>query len=121
MITLTDSAIQHLKALVLAEGDPEKGLRILVESGGCAGMQYSMRLDACKADDTVSERDGAQVLVDPSSATYLRGSTLDYEDQLAGSGFRLHNPNAVRSCGCGTSFETGETSAETSQTQSTAH
>ena len=105
MIILTDSAVKQLHALIDDQDDATKGLRIFVESGGCAGMQYGMNLDNLQEGDTVAERDGVKVLVDPQSAQYLKGSTLDYADDLAGAGFRLQNPNAVRSCGCGTSFE----------------
>ncbi len=109
MINVTDTAVKQLQALLA--GNPEsagKGLRIYVESGGCAGMQYGMTLDARKDGDEIVEREGVQVLVDESSAKYLNGSTIDFSDELSGSGFRINNPNAVRSCGCGTSFESGE-------------
>jgi iron-sulfur cluster assembly protein len=106
MITVTDSAFQQLQSLVAEKGEPGKGLRILVEHGGCAGMQYGMGLDEPKEGDEVVERDGVRVMIDPESLGYLRGSTLDYCDDLTGTGFRIQNPNAVRSCGCGTSFET---------------
>jgi iron-sulfur cluster assembly accessory protein len=105
MITVTDSAFHQLQTLVQERGEPEKGLRIFVESGGCAGMQYGMTLDAPQAGDEVFEKGGVKVLVDPTSLGFLNGSTVDYSDDLAGAGFRIHNPNAVRSCGCGTSFE----------------
>jgi iron-sulfur cluster assembly accessory protein len=117
MIAITPAAAVHLRALLSAhEGAPSEtteaggtptpeGLRILVEKGGCAGMQYAMKLDARRADDILSEADGAQVFMDPASASLLSGSELDYCDDLVGTGFRLHNPNAARSCGCGTSFE----------------
>lgn len=105
MISLTDSAVNQLKILALGDDHQSKGLRISVESGGCAGMQYGMALDDFKPGDTVAERDGVRVLVDPGSVTFLNGSTIDYSDDLAGAGFRIQNPNAVRSCGCGTSFE----------------
>jgi len=81
------------------------GLRILVEKGGCAGMQYVMRLDSAGPEDVVVESGGAKVLLDPASAQYISGSELDYCDDLVGTGFRLNNPRAARSCGCGTSFE----------------
>jgi iron-sulfur cluster assembly accessory protein len=97
MLTVTDSAAQHLQALVREQDDPAKGLRIFIEKGGCAGLQYGMTLD------------GVKVLVDPESAGFLAGATIDYSDDLAGAGFRIKNPNAVRSCGCGTSFETADT------------
>jgi iron-sulfur cluster assembly accessory protein len=113
MITVTDSAIQHLKAIVQEKGEPDKGLRIMIERGGCAGLQYGMGLDEQKPGDEVVERDGVKVLVDAESIGFLRGSTIDYCDDLAGTGFRIQNPNATRSCGCGTSFEPAAESADT--------
>lgn len=118
MITLTDSAVQQLRALVGEKGDAAKGLRIFIERGGCAGLQYGMTLDEANDGDEVAERDGVKVIIDPESAPFLRGSTIDYSDDLAGAGFRIKNPNAVRSCGCGTSFEPGEgEAAEHSHTE----
>ena len=76
-----------------------------MERGGCAGMQYGMKLDHAAEGDEIVEESGARVLIDQESAAYLRGVSLDYCDDLTGTGFRIHNPNAVRSCGCGTSFE----------------
>jgi len=90
--------------------DLKKGLRIVVEKGGCAGMQYEMHFDVSKPGDLISESEGAFVIIDPASAHYLEGAALDYCDDLVGTGFRLHNPNAARSCGCGTSFEPVERS-----------
>jgi iron-sulfur cluster assembly protein len=90
------------------------GLRILVEKGGCAGMQYAMKLDELRDGDEISEAEGARVFVDPASAVLLRGSQLDYCDDLVGTGFRLLNPNASRSCGCGTSFEPAAAESEQS-------
>jgi len=108
MITVTDSAIRHLQSLVAEKEEPGKGLRIFVEHGGCAGMQYGMGLDAPKEGDELVERDGVRVMIDPESLGFLKGATIDYCDDLTGTGFRIQNPNAVRSCGCGTSFETEE-------------
>ena len=105
MITITEAAARQLQALVAEKGEPTKGLRIFVEKGGCAGLQYGMTLDEVADGDSVSVRDGVKVIVDPESAEFITGSTLDYADDLAGSGFRLQNPKAARSCGCGTSFE----------------
>jgi iron-sulfur cluster assembly accessory protein len=105
MITLTDSAVRQLQSLVQGQEDSAKGLRIFVENGGCAGMQYGMTLDRPRDDDQVFEREGVKVVIDAQSAPFLAGSTVDYADDLAGAGFRIQNPNAVRSCGCGTSFE----------------
>lgn len=108
MISLTDSAVKHLQELVRTDADASKGLRLFVEHGGCAGMQYGMKLDHTQEGDDVLEQDGVKVMVDPESVPYLRGSKIDYCDDLTGTGFRINNPNAVRSCGCGTSFETSE-------------
>src|SRR4051794_17887183 len=105
MISITEPASRHLKTLVEGSGDEGKGLRVYVEKGGCAGLQYGMTLDFVQEGDEVMERDGVQVMIDAESLEFLKGSTLDYCDDLAGTGFRLQNPNAVRSCGCGTSFE----------------
>jgi iron-sulfur cluster assembly accessory protein len=106
MIIVTDSAVKQLQTILAEEPDASgKGLRVFVEHGGCAGLQYGMTLDERKNGDSVIERDGVQVLVDVESAKYLAGSTLDFTDGLTGAGFRIQNPNAVRSCGCGTSFE----------------
>jgi iron-sulfur cluster assembly protein len=107
MISLTESAVKHLQELVGAQDDASKGLRLSVERGGCAGMQYGMTLDHVHEGDQVLDQGGVQVMVDPESLAFLRGSTIDYCDDLTGTGFRITNPNAVRSCGCGTSFETG--------------
>src|SRR5687767_8989955 len=105
MISLTESAIKQLHTLVQEDGDVTKGLRIFVEKGGCAGLQYGMALDKARDDDQIHEQEGVQVMIDHESIPFLRGATLDYADDLAGAGFRLKNPNATRSCGCGTSFE----------------
>jgi iron-sulfur cluster assembly accessory protein len=106
MITLTESAVRHLQSLIAEKGDATKGLRLFVEKGGCAGMQYGMTLDAAEDGDETFEKEGVKVIVDSESLNYLRGSEIDYCDDLTGTGFRLKNPNAVRNCGCGTSFET---------------
>jgi len=114
MITVTDNAVKQLHVLMQEHpGDTGKGLRIFVETGGCAGLQYGMTLDDRKEGDEIIERDGVQVIIDANSATYLRDSVIDYADGLSGAGFKINNPNARRSCGCGTSFEpaAGETEA----------
>jgi iron-sulfur cluster assembly protein len=112
MITLTDAAVQQLQSLVAEKGDASKGLRLFVEKGGCAGLQYGMTLDAPEEGDEIFEKGGVRVIVDPESLSHLHGSEVDYSDDLTGSGFRLKNPNAVRSCGCGTSFEAAATTGE---------
>jgi iron-sulfur cluster assembly protein len=103
MIEITESAAKHLRELAREKGSP--GLRLAVEKGGCAGLQYAMSLGGPQAGDEVSERDGAVVAVDPESLEHLSGCTIDYTDGLTGAGFRIINPRASRSCGCGTSFE----------------
>ena len=106
MINVTDSAVQHLRSLLAAKDEAAgKGLRVQIAKGGCSGLQYEMLLDAHKTGDAVVERDGVKFLVDDESAQLLRGATLDYHDGLTGTGFQILNPNAARTCGCGTSFE----------------
>ena len=109
MMTLTESAVAELKSLLLAKGLGQgSGLRIGISKGGCAGLQYDMELaapEAVQPADELSERDGVRVFVDAEAVPLLSGASLDYRDDLAGAGFRIVNPNAARSCGCGTSFE----------------
>lgn len=109
MITISDNAAKHLQELIQEDPDRAgKGLRIYIESGGCAGSQYNMTFDTPKPDDYIAESHGVQVLVDPESLKSISGSQIDYENSLANTGFKIHNPKAVRSCGCGTSFEPPE-------------
>jgi len=110
VITITDQAARALLDLIAEKGTGE-GLRLGVEKGGCAGLQYIMEVDAARDGDTTIEHGGAKVFIDAASASHLRGSVLDYEDALSGAGFRIRNPQASRSCGCGTSFEPAATSA----------
>ena len=109
MINVTDSAVRQLRALLgtQAEGSG-KGLRVQIAKGGCSGLQYEMALGAKEEGDVVVERDGMQFLIDGESATHLRGATLDFRDGLTGVGFHIVNPNASRTCGCGSSFETAQ-------------
>ena len=106
MITVTDSALEKLKALLLdqAEGGG-RCLRVFVEAGGCSGMQYGMAFDHEQDGDEVVEKGGVRMLVDSFSYKQLRGATIDFADGLNGAGFKISNPNATRTCGCGTSFE----------------
>ena len=106
MITVTDNAVRQLRTLLESQGATQgKGLRVQIAKGGCSGLQYEMSLDAQKTGDSVVEKEGVEFLVDSESADYLRGSTLDYRENLTGAGFYIENPNAARTCGCGTSFE----------------
>ncbi len=107
MINVTETAARHLRALLdeRAEDAAGKGLRVQIAKGGCSGLQYEMVLDARKDGDAIVARDGVEFFVDPESGALLRGATLDYHDGLTGTGFQIVNPNAARTCGCGTSFE----------------
>jgi iron-sulfur cluster assembly accessory protein len=106
MINVTDNAVRQLRSLLETQSETEgKGLRVQIAKGGCSGLQYEMSLDSRKEGDAVVARDGVEFLVDDESAQLLRGATLDYHDGLTGTGFQIVNPNAARTCGCGTSFE----------------
>ena len=106
VVNLTQSAADQIKSLIANQPDNVgKTLRIYVEGGGCSGMQYGMVFDEKRDDDRVSEFFGVPVLVDEFSANYLHGATVDYIDSLTGGGFKIQNPNARQSCGCGNSFE----------------
>ncbi|MDQ6773950.1 MAG: iron-sulfur cluster insertion protein ErpA [Candidatus Dormibacteraeota bacterium] len=108
-VTLTGEALSQLHTLIEKEGNPALGLRVFVSGGGCSGLQYGMAFDDdVRPTDEVVEVSGVRVLVDDYSAPYIRGSEIDYVDSLMGAGFTVHNPNAVKSCSCGHSFDTGE-------------
>jgi iron-sulfur cluster assembly accessory protein len=103
-VTLSSAAARRLKAISAAEGRPLM-LRVAVEGGGCSGFQYRFDLvESAEDDDLKVERDGAAALVDPVSLDLLKGSEIDFVDELAGAQFRIRNPNARSSCGCGVSF-----------------
>ena len=105
MITLTDVAADKVKELIEAEGEPELALRVAVRPGGCSGFSYEMYFDSEFADDDMKVEFGAiNVVSDPMSAQLLDGATRDFKDGLRGSGFAIDNPNASRTCGCGSSF-----------------
>lgn len=106
MINVTDNAVRQLKTLLNGETPgPQKGLRVQIAKGGCSGLQYEMALDEAHSGDAVVEREGVKFLIDAESAPYLEGATLDFRDGLTGTGFHIVNPNAARTCGCGSSFE----------------
>ncbi|HEX4712083.1 MAG: heme biosynthesis protein HemY [Phenylobacterium sp.] len=103
-LTLSPSAAQRIHAIGKAEGRPVM-LRVAVEGGGCSGFQYQFDLvEEAQPDDLRIERDGAAALVDEMSLVLLKGSEIDFVDELAGAEFRVRNPNAKSSCGCGVSF-----------------
>ncbi len=106
MIQITDKAIAELVALLKSKAaSPQAGLRLGVSKGGCAGWQYEMKVAEPGAGDEVVELGGARVIVAADSLEKLRGCEIDYSDDLTDAGFKIHNPKARRSCGCGTSFE----------------
>lgn len=103
-VSLSPSAAKQINTIMAKQG-VEKFLRVMVEGGGCTGFQYKFDFaDAPENDDIVIERDGARVVIDEISLEFLGGSEIDYVDELIGAAFKIHNPNAVAACGCGTSF-----------------
>ena len=103
-VTVTDRAAKRIAEIVAGEA-AARALRVSVEGGGCSGFQYKFDLvPAPSADDVVLERSGAKVVIDQVSLGYLAGSEIDFVDDLIGSSFRITNPKATASCGCGTSF-----------------
>ena len=106
MIALTDVATTKVAELLQAEDQPELSLRVAVRPGGCSGLSYEMFFDSEKAPDDIEQIYGenVRVVVDPASAEYLAGASLDYKDGLQDAGFTINNPNAQRTCGCGQSF-----------------
>jgi iron-sulfur cluster assembly accessory protein len=103
-VTVTERAARRIAEIVAAEAGI-KALRVSVESGGCSGFQYKFDLvPKAEPDDTVLERSGAKVVIDAVSLGFLAGSEIDFVDDLIGASFRIRNPQATASCGCGTSF-----------------
>ena len=105
VVSLTLGAVEETKTLLAKPENAGKMLRIFVEQGGCSGMQYGMVFDEKRDGDLVAGQHGVTVLVDPFSAQYLRGTVVDFTAALTGGGFKISNPNAKQSCGCGKSFE----------------
>jgi iron-sulfur cluster assembly accessory protein len=106
MITVTENAVKHLRDLLQTrEVSAGEGLRLSVEKGGCAGWQYTMKLDQPIEGDKIFTHDGVNIIVDQKSIQMLGDSQIDYEDGLSDSGFKVRNPVASRTCGCGSSFE----------------
>lgn len=104
-LSLSDLAVEKVKETMSKQGMSEGGLRVSVVGGGCSGFQYSLGLDANARDnDIVVEQDGVKLFVDPTSQQYVHGTMLDYVNGLHGAGFKFVNPNASRTCGCGSSF-----------------
>ena len=104
-VSLTDAAATKVADLLAQEGDASLALRVAVRPGGCSGYSYEMFFDSEIADDDIIRTFGTvKVVVDPESAELIKGATLDYKDTLQGAGFHITNPNAERTCGCGSSF-----------------
>jgi iron-sulfur cluster assembly protein len=109
MLSITEDAVTQLKSFLDEQGTPDHALRVFVAPGGCSGLQYGMTIEeSADEGDEVIETDGVRIIVDNFSAMYLGGATVDFVNSLMGGGFTIHNPNAVASCGCGHSFDTGE-------------
>jgi len=105
MVTLSDRAAEEVKGLLDKQGKPEAMLRVFVAGGGCSGYSYGMSLEeeASEGDQTF-DLSGVKVIIDPRSAQLMGGAEIDYVDSIMGGGFKIENPNAASSCGCGTSF-----------------
>ncbi|MDH2434173.1 hypothetical protein WH50_16410 [Pokkaliibacter plantistimulans] len=104
-ISITENATRKVRSLIEEEENPNLKLRVFVTGGGCSGFSYGFTFDEAVAeDDTIVERDGVTMVVDPLSFQYLSGATVDYKEGLQGSQFSVNNPNASTTCGCGSSF-----------------
>jgi iron-sulfur cluster assembly protein len=107
-LNITDLAASELKRIVAKKGNPDLALRVFVSPGGCSGLSYGMAFEESPGDDdVVIEKEGVRLVVDEVSLMYIDGSEIDYVDALMGGGFTVYNPNAVKSCSCGHSFDTG--------------
>ena len=104
-LNFTDSAANKVKSLIDEEGNPDLKLRVFVTGGGCSGFQYGFTFDEVQNDDdTVMQKNGVTLLIDPMSLQYMVGAEIDYSEGLEGAQFVIKNPNAVSTCGCGSSF-----------------
>ena len=112
-ITVTPVAAQKIRELLVQREIPDHALRVFVAGGGCSGMQYGMAFESnIQEYDTVVQNDDVRIVIDATSLMYMQGAVIDFVDSLMGGGFRIDNPMAVSSCGCGHSFRTGESSDE---------
>ena len=113
LVTITEKAAEKAKALLAQRELTDGALRVFVAGGGCSGYQYGMALArGTEDDDLVLERHGVRIVIDPESAQYLQGAEIDYIEDVMKSGFSIFNPNAVRSCACGSSFQTADGSGQ---------
>jgi iron-sulfur cluster assembly protein len=110
MITLTDKGAEKVREFLASQGGETEtaGLRVGVRGGGCSGFQYALAFDQQGDDDTIFEDKGIRLLVDTPSLPYVKGSVIDYVDDLQGAGFKVENPNVIAACGCGSSFRVAD-------------
>jgi iron-sulfur cluster assembly protein len=101
---VTEKAAEKVKAAIAKEGKSDSTLRLYVSGGGCSGFQYGLAFDKKNEGDHVIESNGVKIIVDQESAKYLDGSEIDYVESVMGEGFKVNNPNATETCGCGHSF-----------------
>ena len=112
-VTITDKAVENVKKILKEKGAEQGALRVFVAGGGCSGYQYGMALaQSAEEDDFVIEHAGVRLLVDPESAPLLSGAEIDYVEDVMKSGFTIFNPNAVKSCACGSSFDTADSAGK---------
>ena len=104
-VSLTEDAARHIAEIIGTPNPENKGLRIYIETGGCSGMSYAMEIAPRKTGDEQFAAHGVNLFVEDRGLVYLAGSVIDYKDGLTGAGFRITNPNAKQTCGCGKSFE----------------
>lgn len=110
MVTLSEKAVSEIKAIMQQNGGAFEGIRVFVAGGGCSGLSYGMQIadEPATADDLVFDHEGVKVIVDTGSHQYLDGASIDFDDTLQGGGFKINNPNAAKTCGCGSSFAAEE-------------
>ncbi len=114
-VSITDKASEKVKSLLKEKGAESGALRVFVAGGGCSGYQYGMAIaQEVEEDDFVLEHGGVRLLIDPESAPLLKGAEIDYVEDIMKSGFTIFNPNAVKSCACGSSFDTADSSGKES-------
>jgi iron-sulfur cluster assembly accessory protein len=119
LVSLTPAAAEKIRGLMAEDADVSV-LRVAIEGGGCSGFQYGLGFDrGAQEDDHAFECEGVQVVVDPHSAQYLRGARVDYLETIQESGFKIDNPNAVASCGCGHSFQVADEDAAAGESTGT--
>lgn len=107
-IEVSSDAAKKVKELLEEEGNPSLKLRVYITGGGCSGFQYGFAFDELQPDDSIFDKDGIEVVVDPMSLQYLLGAEIDYSEGMHGAQFIIHNPNAQTTCGCGSSFSISE-------------